>query len=110
MAIIPILAFIILVATISTFIFAIGAYIMFKMREMRGKSGGKKEEPHLEVEVVGADGVATNNGVSADAANTHQNGNVDVVTAPRRTREKFRRYTIDGYTDAGKKAQDDVQW
>jgi hypothetical protein len=37
MELIPILATIILVATISTFILAIGAYILYKVRESRGQ-------------------------------------------------------------------------
>lgn len=37
MELIPILSFIILVATISTFILAIGAYILYKIRESKGR-------------------------------------------------------------------------
>jgi hypothetical protein len=37
MELIPILSLIILVATISTFILAVGAYILFKIRERKGK-------------------------------------------------------------------------
>lgn len=37
MELIPILSLIILVATISTFILAVGAYILYKMRERKGK-------------------------------------------------------------------------
>ncbi|NOX17619.1 MAG: hypothetical protein GXO87_04975 [Chlorobi bacterium] len=37
MELIPILSLIILVATISTFILAVGAYILFKVRERKGK-------------------------------------------------------------------------
>ncbi|MCX6149519.1 MAG: hypothetical protein NTX22_03225 [Ignavibacteriales bacterium] len=37
MELIPILSFIILVATISTFILAIGAYVLYKIREGKGK-------------------------------------------------------------------------
>lgn len=37
MELIPILSFIILVATISTFILAVGAYILYKVRESKGR-------------------------------------------------------------------------
>ncbi len=37
MELIPILSLIILVATVSTFILAVGAYILFKVRERKGK-------------------------------------------------------------------------
>jgi hypothetical protein len=37
MELIPILSLIILVATISTFIFAVGAYILYKIRERKGR-------------------------------------------------------------------------
>ena len=37
MELIPILSLIILVATISTFIFAVGAYILYKIRERQGR-------------------------------------------------------------------------
>lgn len=37
MELIPILSFIILVATISTFILAIGAYVLYKVRERKGR-------------------------------------------------------------------------
>jgi hypothetical protein len=37
MELIPILSFIILVATISTFVLSIGAYVLYKIRESKGK-------------------------------------------------------------------------
>jgi hypothetical protein len=37
MELIPILSLIVLVATISTFIFAIGAYVLYKIRESKGR-------------------------------------------------------------------------
>jgi hypothetical protein len=37
MELIPILSFIILVATISTFVLSIGAYVLYKVRESKGK-------------------------------------------------------------------------
>ena len=52
MEIIPILAFIVLVATISTFVFAFGAYIMFKIRESRGKVAIAQPAKTFQVEYV----------------------------------------------------------
>ena len=40
MELIPILSLIILVATISTFILAVGAYILYKIRERKGRMYG----------------------------------------------------------------------
>jgi hypothetical protein len=45
MELIPVFAFIVLVATIATFIFALAAYILFKVREKRGKY---QNQPHSE--------------------------------------------------------------
>jgi hypothetical protein len=42
MELIPILSLIILVATISTFIFAVGAYILYKIREGKGREAAAK--------------------------------------------------------------------
>jgi hypothetical protein len=52
MELIPILAFIILVATIITFIFATGAYMLFKIRERKGNVESKPQQPNFKAEVV----------------------------------------------------------
>jgi hypothetical protein len=50
MELIPILSTIILVATISTFLLAIGAYILYKIREGRVKVTHHKEPEYIEAE------------------------------------------------------------
>jgi hypothetical protein len=52
MELIPILSLIILVATISTFILAIGAYILYKIRERKGKKGVAGQPDTIEAELV----------------------------------------------------------
>lgn len=52
MELIPILSLIILVATISTFILAVGAYILYKIRERKGKGGVAQQPSSIEAELV----------------------------------------------------------
>ena len=52
MELIPILSLIILVATISTFILAVGAYILYKIRERKGKGGVAKRPDSIEAELI----------------------------------------------------------
>ncbi len=52
MELIPILSFIILVATVSTFILAVGAYILYKVRERKGRVGKAVEPAALPAELV----------------------------------------------------------
>ncbi len=52
MELIPILSTIILVATISTFLLAIGAYILYKVRERKGSQTTSKEPAEIEAELV----------------------------------------------------------
>ena len=52
MELIPILSLIILVATISTFILAIGAYILYKIRERKGRTGTTAQPSSIEAELV----------------------------------------------------------
>ncbi len=51
MELIPILSFIILVATISTFILAIGAYVLYKIRERKGALQTVPQPKTVEAEV-----------------------------------------------------------
>lgn len=51
MELIPILSFIILVATISTFILAIGAYILYKIRERKGRTSVAPAPRYIEAEL-----------------------------------------------------------
>lgn len=52
MELIPILSTIILVATISTFILAIGAYVLFKVRERRGEKYFVQNPANVQGELV----------------------------------------------------------
>ncbi len=51
MELIPILSFIILVATISTFILAIGAYVLYKIRERKGAIQTAQQPKMVEAEI-----------------------------------------------------------
>ena len=52
MELIPILSLIILVATISTFILAVGAYILYKIRERKGRKSVASKPDTIEAELV----------------------------------------------------------
>lgn len=52
MELIPILSLIILVATISTFILSVGAYILYKVRERKGVTAGAVQPSALPAELV----------------------------------------------------------
>ena len=52
MELIPILSTIILVATISTFILAVGAYILYKVQEKRAEQYARKEVEHKQAELL----------------------------------------------------------
>ncbi len=52
MELIPILSLIILVATISTFILAVGAYILYKIRERKGRTGAAEQPAYIDAELV----------------------------------------------------------
>ncbi len=52
MELIPILSTIILVATIATFLLAIGAYILYKAREKRGSEAVVQQPPTIRAELV----------------------------------------------------------
>jgi len=52
MELIPILSFIILVATASTFVLAVGAYALYKVRERKGRVGKAAEPAALPAEMV----------------------------------------------------------
>ena len=52
MELIPILSLIILVATIATFILAVGAYILYKIRERKGRTGVAEQQSFIQAELV----------------------------------------------------------
>lgn len=62
MELIPILSFIILVATISTFILAIGAYILYKVRESKGRRAAISKPVISEAELYTPAQLALNQG------------------------------------------------
>jgi hypothetical protein len=52
MELIPVFSLIVLVATFGTFVMAIGAYVMFRYRERRGRPTGPKMAPAFEADVI----------------------------------------------------------
>jgi hypothetical protein len=52
MELIPILSFIILVATISTFILAVGAYVLYKIRERKGVTSQAPQPSAIPAELI----------------------------------------------------------
>jgi|YelNatPaOPRAMG01_1025707.scaffolds.fasta_scaffold00256_9 hypothetical protein len=52
MELIPILSTIILVATISTFLLAIGAYVLYKVREQKGQAASVLQPSEIKAELV----------------------------------------------------------
>lgn len=52
MELIPILSLIVLVATISTFILAVGAYVLYKIRERKGRVASAPAPASIEAELV----------------------------------------------------------
>lgn len=52
MELIPVFSLIVLVATIATFILAVGAYILFKIRERRGGAREDARDAAFEAEIV----------------------------------------------------------
>jgi len=52
MELIPVFSLIVLVATFGTFIMAIGAYVMFRYRERRGRAAGPQVPPAFEADVL----------------------------------------------------------
>jgi hypothetical protein len=52
MELIPVFSLIVLVATFGTFIMAIGAYVMFRYKERRGRGTGPQVAPAYEADVI----------------------------------------------------------
>lgn len=52
MELIPILSLIILVATISTFVLAVGAYVLYKIRERKGRIASSTQPSTIEAELI----------------------------------------------------------
>ncbi len=70
MEIVPILSTIILVGTVATFILAVAAYVLYKMRELKGNAVERQEQPVADPHVLMAvrqPGMMTAGGDSAPA-------------------------------------------
>ena len=87
MELVPILSLIVLVATIGTFILAVWAYIMFKVRERKGASSSGSETKSIEAEVVAPAEVVTRE-EGASSGSEHR------VYRPE---QKMMKYTSEGY-------------
>lgn len=102
MELIPIFSLIVLVATLGTFVLAIGAYVMFRIRESRGRAGEPRVAPTYEADVMSPEPVET---VHPTAPPTG---------TPRRTftpDEKLVQYTSDGYVPLkDKPAEERRRW
>ncbi len=78
MELIPILSLIILVATISTFILAVGAYILYKIRERKGRTAQSAQPSAIPgelvapVQLVGAQGETTRRTIIEERAPTRE--------------------------------------
>ncbi|MFZ5519142.1 MAG: hypothetical protein ACOY90_21100 [Candidatus Zhuqueibacterota bacterium] len=100
MEIIPILAFIVLVATVSTFVFAFGAYVMFKIRESRGKGAAAHTKQAFQAEYVTpealkpAASIDKKNEKSVEGEKEHSEGAEEKVPE---TETRYLRYTSKGY-------------
>ncbi len=134
MELIPILSTIILAATASTFLLAIGAYILYKIRERRGKRNIIQPPIKLEAELV----TPIRNGnekfpdelrvhPSDDAKKTKQNLNLSsskdegdikkeknlnsASNESRKPKSKFLKYTSEGYiSPKDDKKTGNVRW
>jgi hypothetical protein len=91
MELIPILAFIVLVATIATFIFAFAAYVLFKIRESRGKAVSSQPPQVFQAEFVTPD----SSGKVHNQSDSEQEKESENQT-------KYMRYTARGYLPVSK--------
>ena len=103
MEIIPIFAFIVLVVTTGTFIFAIAAYILFKIRERRGSLETASRSEALEAELVAPDEPASKRRGERPPS--------EATADEYRPNYKFMRYTSEGYIPIIKSSKGDkAQW
>ena len=106
MELIPILSLIILVATISTFILAVGAYILYKIRERKGKRNIAKQPDTIEAELVTPTKVVaetrstrrTITGEPIYTTATDREKMRPTFVAPRETRTRTTRTNVTRYT------------
>ncbi len=88
MELIPIFSLIVLVATLGTFVLAIGAYVMFRIRETRGRAGLPQVPPTFEADVMAPEPVETENPTAPLTGTARRTFTPD---------EKLVQYTSDGY-------------
>jgi hypothetical protein len=117
MELIPILSLIIMVATVCTFILAVGAYYHYKRKETKREAAQKQQPDFIQAELV-TPGPYTS-GWTADDYYRYQTpvrgraqGRESTYTAKPPTRHKFMRYTAAGYLDplTDKTAADSIRW
>lgn len=113
MELIPILAFIVLVATIATFIFAFAAYVLFKIRESRGKATASQPPQMFQAEFVIPETFENINAQYASQMNIQQRKTRSQADSEKDTESddapKYMRYTARGYLPVSKsKDGDDV--
>ena len=88
MELIPIFSLIVLVATFGTFVLAIGAYVLFRVRERRGRSGAPQVAATYDADVIAPEPL------DDPAPVTQVKGNARRPYAPE---ERLAQYTPDGY-------------
>lgn len=86
MELIPILSLIILVATISTFILAVGAYILYKVRERKGVLSQAPQPAAVPAELIAPAPIAAEQRVTA-----HERRTFDVVAPHQEPGFEFQR-------------------
>jgi len=135
MELIPILSLIILVATISTFILAVGAYILYKVRERKGVTAqaaqpaalpaelvtpaplmaefSQQEQgrgPELRPTFVGSTAPTQGDRYQRPTSETSRNYETDHGSS----KKKFMRYTNEGYVEPSqqqeRKQEDNLRW
>jgi hypothetical protein len=128
MELIPILSLIIMVATVCTFILAIGAFYHYKRKEKKRKTAQKPQPDFIQAELVTpgpytsgwtADDYYRGNapvrgrapGRESEYAGGHER-KVPAYQEKRRTGHKFMRYTAAGYLDplTDRTAADKIRW
>lgn len=72
MELIPILSLIVLVATISTFILAVGAYILYKIRERKGKAAQAPQPSSIPAELISPTPVIAEQHTGTGARRTYE--------------------------------------
>lgn len=110
MEIIPILAFIILVSTIGTFIFATAAYILYKIRESRGKIVHNQPNQVFQAEFVTPEPMGTTapnqpeyqTSFRQTAGTTSESPKPKNATNASPKEPRFMRYTAEGYVPVSK--------